>query len=693
MKDLTRMFSPHSVAIIGASAREGSVGHDILKNLISKTYLGKVYPVNPKRESILGVKAYPSISAVPDTVDLVIIATPCSTVSSLVEECARAHVGGIVIITAGFKELGEKGMVQWNELTKTIEKHNIPVLGPNCLGFIKPGWGLNASFASKMPQKGKIAFVSQSGALCTAMLDWAITNNIGFSHFISIGSMADINFSDLIEHLGNDDDTSAILLYIESLADAQRFLRVAQKVSPRKPIIALKVGKTEQGAHAASSHTGSLAGNDLVYSTAFERAGVLRIETIAELFDYTEFLAKHDEHVGKNVAIITNAGGPGVIATDKLIELGGTLAKLSPETITSLNETLPEFWSHGNPIDILGDAEPERYAKTVEICANDPQIDVCLVILTPQAMTQPTKVADLLAHVDMKGKALAVAFIGGEDIADSAQRLQNIPYYTTPESALSCIVKLGNRKKQENHEEQTKYTVHHEHVQRVFNEAHGKCALTEDEAKQVLDCYGIHSGKRWVARNEEELQKACGEIGFPLVLKIHSRDILHKTEVKGVRANIKTYEEALVAFHQIIQSARTLRGDARLDGVLVEEQTSFDFELLLGAKKDPLFGHSIVFGMGGTAVELYKDTVLELAPISEKRAREMILSTKIGKLMNGYRGMKHVNIDMLAEILCRFSQLLSDFPQITELDINPLAVSMKGDETIVRVLDAKVVFE
>ena len=702
MKNLERLFNPKSVAVVGASIKEGSVGYDLLKNLVKSDFKGNIYPINPNRPEILGVKAYPSISAVPEKVDLAIIATPAAVVPAVVEECCERDVGGLVIITAGFKEAGEQGMILWKQLSDVVSRHNVPVIGPNCLGFLRPSTSLNASFASKITKPGKIAFISQSGALGTAMLDWAIENDIGFSYFVSIGSMIDVGFNELIDHFGDDDGTDSIILYMESLANAKEFIEVSKRVMKKKPIIALKVGRTEQGASAAKSHTGSLAGNDAVFDAAFRRAGVIRINTIAELLDFAEFSDKQSTHVGKNIMIVTNAGGPGVIAADMMVDTKGTFAKLSDDTMKKLSAILPAYWSHSNPIDILGDAPPERYRQALEICFADPNIDAILVILTPQTMTNPEGVADAIAKLDRKGKTIVTSFIGGHDVMGARHKLElaNIPSYETPEEALRCLITLSlySQRKDEGGEKCTDLgfsNVNNSEPGKIIASvrAEGRNTLIEEEAKRLLAFYGIPSAKNGMAKSSEEASSIAQQIGFPVVMKIASPDILHKTDVGGVKLGITTQADAAKAYDSIIESAKKKMPNANIHGVLVEQQITKNYELLVGSKKDPIFGHILMFGMGGTAVELYNDTVIELLPIDAGYAKRMINATKIGQLMSGYRGTKAVNVALIQETLCRVSMLISDFPEIREIDINPLAVDESTGQTRLFALDVKIILD
>jgi acetyltransferase len=551
-----------------------------------------------------------------------------------------------------------------------------------------------------MPSSGRVAFISQSGALGTAMLDWSIENGVGFSYFISIGSMIDVDFNDLIEYLGNDPNTSGIILYMESLADSQRFVNVCKEVVKKKPILTLKVGKTAEGANAAKSHTGSIAGNDAIFDVAFKAAGIVRLTTIEEMLNCFEFLSMHDSPKGENIAILTNAGGPGVVATDMLVSQNGKLAKLSASTIEELNKVLPAFWSHGNPIDVLGDAPPERYKQALDIIVKDANIDSILVIVTPQAMTNPEGVARELVSAYKADKTVVASFIGGHDVSKAKPVLEKgkIPFYETPEEALDCLISLSEYQKKKSinviPDKPFNFKADKKKAESLiqFAVSEGRKSLSEDEAKKVLSCYGIDSPKVEIAKKKSDISKIVSKLDFPIVMKILSPDILHKTDIGGVVLNINSKKEAEAAFDNILKSVKKKMPAARIDGILVEEMIKRNYELLFGSKKDPLFGRVIVFGMGGTAVELYKDTAIELPPITMQKAKTMIDSTKIGKLMSGYRGMKSADINLIQQLFCQFAKLLEDFPQIKEIDINPLAIAV-DKTTKAAVLDAKILLE
>jgi len=699
-KKLDKLFNPKVIAIIGATARKGTVGHSLMKNIIGSGFDGIVYPINPKRTNVLGVKAYADIKDVPDKVDLAIIATPAKTVPAIVEACGYSGVSGILLISAGFSEIGKEGKMLTKHISATLRKYGMRLIGPNCLGFIKPSINLNASFANKMALPGKIALISQSGALCTAILDWSVDQNVGFSHFVSIGSMIDVSFNDLIDYFGTDPLTTSIVIYMESLTDARSFMSAARAFARNKPIIVLKAGKSSEGAQAAMSHTGSLAGNDFVFDAAFKRAGVIRVNTIDELFHIALSLSMQEKPAGNKLAIITNAGGPGVIATDTLIEKGGKIAQLSDETIAGLNKHLSPNWSKGNPVDVLGDAGPEQYEKAVELCAKDKNVDGILVVLTPQAMTDPGGVAKKIAGIGRKcRKTLLTSWMGADDIEAGREILESnkIPVYQTPEDAVRCFMYMYDYSRNLEILHETPSQIPHEFKPKKAKSkkliyevlADNRTVMTEFEAKQLLDYYDIPVIKNGLAKTKDEAVKLAEEIGYPLVMKIASPDILHKTDVGGIILNIVNKEETRKAYTKILESSRAKVPNADIRGVFVEQMIKRKYELIIGCKKDPIFGPTIVFGMGGVAVEVFKDTTVGLPPLNMALAMRIIEDTKIYKLIKGYRGMPGADITSIQFLLYKFAYLIMDFPQIAEIDINPFGVDERGGV----VLDAKVILD
>ncbi len=697
---LDAIFSPRSVAVIGATERPGSVGRTILWNLISNPFGGTVFPVNPKRSNVLGIKAYPTLADIPEAVDLAMVVTPAATVPAVIRECVQVGVKGAVIISAGFRETGPAGMEMEYQILAEAQKGNLRIIGPNCLGVMSPITGLNATFASKMARPGSVAFISQSGALCTSILDWSLRENVGFSAFISIGAMLDVGWGSLIEYLGDDPNTQSIVIYMESIGDARSFLSAAREVALAKPLIVLKAGRTDAAAEAAASHTGALAGSDDVLDAAFRRCGVLRVNRISDLFYMSEVLAKQPRPKGPRLTIVTNAGGPGVIATDALISDGGKLAKITDETITQMNEFLPTHWSHGNPIDVLGDAPPERYAKTLEVAANDQGSDGLLVILTPQAMSDPTGTAEQLkGYADLGGKPILASWMGGGDVQSGAQILNQarIPTFPYPDTA----VRLFNYMWRYTYNLQGIYETpllpqdsadqapDRAQAQAIIDTAlqSGRTLLTEVESKQLLATYRLPVVPTYIAITEDEAVEKAEQIGFPVVLKLWSKTITHKTDVGGVQLNLNRVQSVRDAFNRIKNSVTEKVGSEHFQGVTVQPMIKLDgYELIIGSSLDPQFGPVLLFGTGGELVEVFKDRSLALPPLTTTLARRMMEQTKIYEALKGVRGRKAVDLAALEQVLVRFGQLVVEQPWIKEIDINPLLAS--GER--LTALDARV---
>jgi acetyltransferase len=696
-QQLDAIFAPKSVAVVGATENIGSVGRTIMANLISSPFGGTVFPVNPKRSSVLGVKAYPSIKAIPDPVDLAVIVTPAGSVPGLIQECVDVGIRGAIVISAGFKETGPAGAALEQEIMD-IARGKMRIVGPNCLGVMMPVYGLNATFAGGMARPGNVGFISQSGALLTSVLDWSFTENVGFSAFISVGSMLDVNWGDLISYLGDDPQTKSIVIYMESIGDARSFLSAAREVALTKPIIVIKAGRTEAAAQAAASHTGALTGSDEVLDAAFRRAGVLRVDRIADVFYTVEVLAKQPRPAGKRLTILTNAGGPGVLATDALISDGGELAEITPETINKLSEFLPSAWSHGNPIDVLGDAGPDRYAKALEIAATDANSDGLLVILTPQAMTDPTQTAEQLKpYAQIPGKPVLASWMGGAEIAAGEAILSraNIPTFPYPDPAARLFNYMWRYTYNlrgiyetpimplETSEDKVRAAEIIEAVRKS-----GRTILTETESKQVLAAYGIPTIPMHIATTEDEAVKAAGELGYPVVLKLHSETITHKTDVGGVKLNLGD-ADAVRGAYQAIRNAVIAKAKASdFLGVSVQPMVKLDgYEIIIGSSPDPQFGPVLLFGMGGILVEVFKDRALALPPLNTTLARRMMEQTKIYTALKGIRGKQPVNLIELEQIMVRFSQLVAEQQWIKEIDINPLLASPER----LLALDARVV--
>ncbi len=697
---LDAIFAPKSVAVIGATETPGSVGRTIVWNLISSSFGGTIYPVNPKRPSILGIKAYPSLSAVPEVVDTIVVVTPAATIPDIIKEAVDIGVKSAIIISAGFKETGPQGLELERQILEHARRGNMRIIGPNCLGVMSPTTGFNATFATTIARRGSVGFISQSGALCTAILDWSLRENVGFSYFVSIGSMLDIDWSDLIYYLGDDPHTKSIVIYMETIGNARAFLSAAREVALTKPIIVIKPGRTEGAAKAAASHTGSLTGSDEVLEVAFRRSGVLRVNSIAELFYLAEVLGKQPRPQGRRLTIMTNAGGPGVLATDALITNGGELAKLSPETMEAYNQLLPAAWSHNNPVDILGDASPERYGKALEIAARDPNSDGILVILTPQAMTDPTKTAEELApYATSLGKPVIATWMGGNDVSPGEAILNkaNIPAFPYPDTAARVFDYMAHYSENLRSLYETPVPVGEGQDQLDRECAHsiikaardsGRTILTEYESKQLLSCYGIPTVETHIAKSKKEAVKAADEIGYPVVLKLHSETITHKTDVGGVQLNLADADAVQKAYTSIQESVAKKVGAEHFLGVTVQPMAKVEgYELILGSSIDPQFGPVLLFGLGGQLVEVFKDRSLGLPPLTTTLARRMMERTTIYTALKGVRGRDPVDIAGLERLLVRFSQLITEQRWVKELDINPLIASPEK----LLALDARVV--
>jgi acetyltransferase len=682
--NLNRIFRPRHVAVVGASEKAGTIGNALMKNLIDGGFSGTLLPVNPKHKTLHGQTCFESVSALETEVDLAIIATPIHSVAAIVSECAEKKVGGAIIISAGGKEIGEQGREIEEKIRRIAYGGRLRIVGPNCLGVIRPGTKLNASFASEMPLTGNLAFVSQSGAICTAILDLALKERIGFSHFVSIGSMLDVDFGDMIDYLGNDPSARSILLYIESLTNFRKFMSAARAVSRVKPIIVLKSGRSAAGAKAAASHTGAMAGEDAVYDAAFKRAGIVRVDTIEELFDCAELMSKQPRPRGPRLAILTNGGGPGVMATDTLARYGQEPAPLDPDTMQALDALLPPFWSRGNPIDILGDASAERFGRALSICFDSQNLDGVLVILAPQALTAPLAVArTLAAAVKERRYPVFTCWMGGKSIAEAVDILNEagIPTYDTPERAVRAFLYMVDyaRDLETLLEIPPKITRHmvfdQTKARQLLRAAPAHRFMPETDARELLTAYGLPVIRTQIAETEAQASSIGREMGYPLVMKVHSADITHKTDAGGVRLDLRCDADVGEAYNQILSSARQHKPDARIEGVTLQPYFSNpDFEILLGAKRDPSFGPVILFGMGGIYTEVLKDRALGLPPMNRLLARRLMQQTKAYTLLQGYRNRPAADMELLEEMIIRLSQLLIDFPEIAELDMNPVLI-------------------
>ncbi len=702
MTGLDSLFYPRSIAVIGASRRPGSVGHSLLASLLMNRYQGIIFPVNPQASSVLGFKCYPRVLEIPDDVDLAVIIVPSRFVSSVLEDCGRMGIKAAIVISAGFKESGGRGVALEERVLEVSRKYDIALVGPNCLGIINtdPLSQMNATFATDMPKVGNIGFISQSGALCVAVLNYAQEANIGFSKFISMGNKAGVGENELLTYLRSDPKTDVILMYLEDLVDGREFMRIARETTGSakrpKPIIALKAGRTMPGARAASSHTGSLAGSDRVYDAIFEQSGVLRVETLEELFDYVKGFSQQPLPEGLNVGIVTNSGGPGILATDACIRHGLNISPLSRLTVSKLRRVLPRTASLNNPVDLVAEAQAEQYETALRSVLMDRQIHSAIVILTSTAFTEVEKISAAVVKVAGEfEKPVVCSFLGVFDVSKGIEILEGgrIPNYRFPESAarvLSEMAKftlwLGRPKTRTRG-----YRVDKTKVKRIFAavKKEGRRFLLEQEAYDVLRAYRFPVIESRLARSEAEAVEAAGKIGFPAVLKIASAEVVHKFDFNGVRLDLKDEAEVRRAYQDILKSVRRHKRDVRIAGVTVEKMAHPGKEIILGMSRDPQFGPVLMFGLGGIYVEALEDVSFRLAPIREYSALAMIRKTKTHKILEGFRGGPVYDLESIAECLKRLSQLVVDFEDIQELDINPLLVYERGQGC--RIVDARIV--
>lgn len=694
---LASFFQPRSIALVGATERAGSVGLAIWENL--RGFAGTVYPVNARHAEVCGVRAYPTIAALPEVPELVLIVTPAPTVPALVDEAGAAGVKAVVVISAGFKETGADGARLEAEVLAAARKHGVRLIGPNCLGLMNPHAGLNATFASSRALPGRVAFLSQSGALCTAILDWSHDQYVGFSAFVSTGAMADVGWGDLIRYFGEDPHTSSIVIYMESVgADAAAFLAAARAVAAQKPIVVIKVGRTAEASRVAASHTGALTGSDAVLDAALRQSGVLRVDTIEELFDMAEVLAKQPLPTGRRLGIVTNAGGPGALATDSLVLGQGVLAELSAQSMTALNAVLPPSWSHNNPVDVLGDADAARYAQALRIVAGDPGVDGVLAILTPQAMTQPTEIAREVAQMAASfDKPLLASWMGAQSVQEGRGVLNaaGVPTYDYPDEAAHAFVRMREHRirltllsetlNAHAEDDDLELPLVGDMVEAVLKS--GRTLMNEQEAKQLLSVAGIPIVETRTAFTEDAAVDAAEAIGYPVVLKLLSSTITHKSDCGGVQLNLLNATAVKQAWRLIRDNVTHVHGLAAFDGVTVQHMvTQRGVELILGASTDAQFGPVLLLGAGGTLVEVLQDHALALPPLNHALARRWLEQTRISKVLHGVRGQPAADLPALDAVLVKFARLLQHERRIVELDINPLLATPDG----VVALDARV---
>ncbi len=702
-QNLAKIFNPRSIAVVGTNNVKGSVPYDILFNILKTEFTGILFPVSPGEKSICSIKAYKYVLDIPDPVDLAIIVFPSAVCYMALEQCGQKGIKGVVIISAGFKEVGEKGMEREKQLRQIAEKYDISIIGPNCLGIINtdPAVNLNASFARRMPEQGNIGFLSQSGALCTAVLDYAFAKHIGFSKFISFGNKTDISEIDLIYFLMEDEKTSVILLYLEEITDGRALMQAARDVTRMsgKPILLLKSGRTEEGASAAASHTGSLAGNDEIYDAAFKQAGIIRCDDIEEMFNIAIAFAYQPAPRSNKIAIITNAGGPGVLTTDAAIHDGLQLAIFSEETIKEFRKSLPATANIKNPVDVIGDARADRYNSAMNGAFRDDGVDAVFVILTPQSMTDIETIAREVVKVSVQySKPVYASFMGEADVAPGVDLLlkNKIPHYILPESmcrSFSRVYRFYRDIDKDLHSQHVFTNVDSETVKSILDDAicNNHMYLPENEAEKILSIYGFPIVPSALAKSPEEAASIADSIGFPVVLKIVSPDIIHKSDVNGVVINMNTAEEVRRSFEEITGNILKIKPEARIEGIQVSKMIMAGEEVILGVKRDQSFGPVIMFGLGGLYVEVFKDVSFRVAPIDDAISDSMIKQVKSYKILKGIRGKAPRDIPAIKECLIRLSQLSLECPQIKELDINPLIVL---DETKgCYVVDARIMLQ
>jgi acetyltransferase len=694
------LLNPESVVVIGASRFEGKVGHAVLKNIINGGYKGRVYPVNPQADEILGLKCYPRVSAINDEIDMAVVTVPAERVLEVAEECGRLGVKVLVVISAGFKEIGLEGAKREAQLVSIAKKYGMRILGPNCLGYINTSIGLNASFASCMPPRGHVAFISQSGALLTSLIDRAAIEGLAFSKIVSLGNKADLDEVDYLKLLVDDPETRAIALYIEGVEKGFEFARVLREVSARKPVIALKAGVTEAGARAASSHTGSMAGSEVSYATAFKQFGAIKVEGLTDLLDAVRCFGSQPVPKFGNVVIITNAGGPGILTADACEKLGLRLMYLGAEVINELMKILPPASSTNNPIDVLGDAKADRYEAVLRILSTREDIDCYIVVLSPQAMTEPDEVAKLLVDFKSKSphKVVVASFLGGPKVANAVTILRSggVPNYDAPEravKALSLLVKYKEvqiRQRSLLKEGYPRYPIDRERVREVISRAtsEGRKMLMPDEVCEVLSACGIRIAPCKIARSPEEAVQAAECMGYPVALKIASPNITHKSDVGGVKLDLRTPSDVRLAYHEIMANVSKYVPGATIYGIVVTPMVPQGTEVVVGMHRDPQFGPLIMFGLGGVYVELLREVSFGLAPLTRSEALGMIMETKAYALLRGFRGSPARDVDAVVDVILKVSTLCTEFKEIQEIDINPLFVYEKFKGCVA--VDAKI---
>ncbi|MBL7185946.1 MAG: acetate--CoA ligase family protein [Phycisphaerae bacterium] len=692
-------FNPKSVAMVGVSQHKGKVGYEILANMIAAGYEGEIFPVNPQADTIEGLKCYPDLLSIGQVPELVVIVVPARIVPAVMRQCAKIKVKSVIVITAGFKEVGKEGRELEEQVVQIAKRSGIRLIGPNCLGVIAPANKLNASFGGKLPAEGTVGYLSQSGALLAAVLDMANASGIGFSRLVSVGNKADVDELDVLKAFGEDPHTKVIAGYLESIGDGSAFVSQAEAISHEKPILLMKPGGTQAGAKAAASHTGSLAGDDIAYECLFKRAGIIRCDSLKSQVDYIQAFANQPLPAGTRVAVITNAGGAGIMATDAIERRGLDFARLSNDTIAKLASNLPAAASLQNPVDVLCDALAERYEFALSVALDDPDVDIALVLLTPQAMTDPTAIAEGVVKISQRkpGKLILACFLGASRMEEGTRILREgkVPCYDSPETAVNTIKVVTEYVRWRSRPKRIVelFAVSRRKAETTIEKhlRHGTCQIGEVASKEILQAYGFTTPKASVATTPEQAASIAQKLGFPVVLKIWSPQIVHKTDVGGVKLGLESREQVMDAFDLMMYRIPRRMPDVEVLGVLVQEMVTRGKEVILGMKREPQFGPLMMFGMGGTMVEVLKDVSFYLAPLTAEEALQMLVNTKTYQMLMGVRGEEGVDTGTIAEALQRLSQLATEFPQIKEVDINPYVVGPKGTAAIA--VDARMTIE
>jgi acetyl coenzyme A synthetase (ADP forming)-like protein len=692
-------FNPKSVAMVGVSQHKGKVGYEILANMIAAGYEGEIFPVNPQADTIEGLKCYPDLLSIGQVPELVVIVVPARIVPAVMRQCAKIKVKSVIVITAGFKEVGKEGRELEEQVVQIAKRSGIRLIGPNCLGVIAPANKLNASFGGKLPAEGTVGYLSQSGALLAAVLDMANASGIGFSRLVSVGNKADVDELDVLKAFGEDPHTKVIAGYLESISNGNAFVSQAEAISHEKPILLMKPGGTQAGAKAAASHTGSLAGDDIAYECVFKRAGIIRCDSLKSQVDYIQAFANQPLPAGTRVAVITNAGGAGIMATDAIERRGLDFARLSNDTIAKLASNLPAAASLQNPVDVLCDALAERYEFALSVALDDPDVDIALVLLTPQAMTDPTAIAEGVVKISQRkpGKLILACFLGASRMEEGTRILREgkVPCYDSPETAVNTIKVVTEYVRWRSRPKRIVelFAVSRRKAETTIEKhlRHGTCQIGEVASKEILQAYGFTTPKASVATTPEQAASIAQKLGFPVVLKIWSPQIVHKTDVGGVKLGLESREQVMDAFDLMMYRIPRRMPDVEVLGVLVQEMVTRGKEVILGMKREPQFGPLMMFGMGGTMVEVLKDVSFYLAPLTAEEALQMLVNTKTYQMLMGVRGEEGVDTGTIAEALQRLSQLATEFPQIKEVDINPYVVGPKGTAAIA--VDARMTIE